>query len=126
MNDVRKMVYSPYPLPASGPYEVEPGLTDGPSADVLRKPAKDDDELLKVRAWEVKRSPVDLGYSLVKDWPKPLPKGMKFGFTIPTGVTSASADSKGNYYVYQRGPDAPALLCFDRQGNQLDPGVKVK
>jgi hypothetical protein len=88
-------------------------IPDAPLDEVLAKPAKDVEELLQVRAWEVKESPVDLGYRLVEDWPK-LPRGMKLGF-----VSGASGDSKGNYYVYQRGPGTPALLCFDREGNLL-------
>ena len=112
------MVYAPFPLLAPTGYKPEPGMIDGPSAEVLAKPAKDVDELLQLRAWEVTESPVDLGYHLVEDWPKlPLPEGMKFGTTVSTGASGAAADSQGNYYVYQRGPDVPALLCFDRDGN---------
>lgn len=112
------MVYTPFPLPAPTGYKPEPGMIDGPPAEVLAKPAKDVDELLQLRAWEVTESPVDLGYHLVEDWPKlPLPDGMTFGTTVSTGASGAAADSQGNYYVYQRGPDVPALLCFDREGN---------
>lgn len=70
-------------------------------------------ELLKTRAWEVRESPVDLGYSFVGDWPK-LREGWELG-----QVVGAASDSRGRYYVYHRGSGAPQLLCFDRDGEPL-------
>lgn len=82
----------------------------GPSAEVLAEPAGDVEELLRVRAWEVKESPTDLGYAVVESWPG-LPSGWRLG-----QVAGVAADSKGRYYVYHRGGEAPPLLCFDRDG----------
>ena len=84
-----------------------------PSAEVLAEPATDIEMLLKVRSWEVKESPTNLGYTVVSSWPR-LPSKWKFG-----QVAGVAADSKGRYYVYQRGEEAPPLLCFDRKGNLL-------
>jgi len=84
-----------------------------PSKDVLMQPADDVETLLKVRAWEVKDSPLDLGYREVENWPK-LPSGWKLG-----PVAGVAADSGGRYYVYHRGEEAPHLLCFNRSGRLL-------
>lgn len=91
---------------------------DGPLEEVLMVDAKDVERLLRVRAWEVVESPCDLGYKVVKDWPK-LPNGWKFGGPskgVEVGVAGVAVDCKGRYYVYHRGKDAPPLLCFDREG----------
>ena len=55
--------------------------------------------LLRKRAWEVKRSPNELGYSVVPDWAQ-LPEGQTLGKVA--GVASDSAD---RVYVFQRGED---------------------
>jgi hypothetical protein len=86
---------------------------DGPSDRVLSLPAPDLETKLRVRAWEVKESPVDLGYREVKGWPK-LPSGWKLG-----EVSSVGADSKERYYVFHRGNEAPSLICFDKDGEYL-------
>lgn len=70
--------------------------------------------LLRTRAWEVQESPVDLGYRPVKGWPE-LPSGWRLG-----QVAGVTADSKGRYYVYHRGSEAPSLLCFNRGGQLLN------
>jgi len=70
-------------------------------------------ELLKTRAWEVRESPVGLGYSFVEDWPK-LREGWELG-----QVVGAASDSRGRYYIYHRGSGAPQLICFDRGGEPL-------
>lgn len=85
-------------------------FVDGPLREVLAKKAEDNDELLRVRVWEVAESPRDLGYRVVKGWPT-LPSGWKLG-----QVAGVAADSKGRYYVYHRGNEAPPLICFDRNG----------
>ena len=54
-------------------------FTVSPFDEVLAEPAEDVETLLKVRAWEVKESPTDLGYKLVEDWPK-IPK--KWNLTL--------------------------------------------
>ncbi|MCW3991090.1 MAG: hypothetical protein NWE79_00125, partial [Candidatus Bathyarchaeota archaeon] len=71
------------------------------------------EELLRTRAWEVRESPVDLGYSPVDDWPQ-LPKGWSLG-----QVAGMASDAEGRYYVFHRGEAAPPLLCFDREGALL-------
>jgi DNA-binding beta-propeller fold protein YncE len=73
-----------------------------------------DELFLKIRAWEVKKSPRDLGYVFVKDWPK-LPKGWE----LSEYVSGVASDSKGRYYIFQRGKKAPPLMCFDRDGELL-------
>ena len=69
--------------------------------------------LLKTRAWEVKESPVDLGYKVVPNW-LCIPEGWSLG-----QVAGVEADSQNNIYVYHRGHDAPPLLCFDNDGKLL-------
>ena len=90
---------------------------DKPLEEVMVKPAKDVDMLLKVRAWEVKESPLDLGYVAVKTWPK-LPPEWRM-----RDVAGVAVDSKGRYYVYHRAvgrfAGAPPFICFDRSGKPL-------
>jgi len=85
---------------------------EGPSKEGLEEP-RSSEELLRIRAWEVRKSPVDLGYSPVEAWPK-LPNGWKLG-----SVAGVASDSEGRYYVFHRGEAAPPLLCFDREGELL-------
>jgi len=89
------------------------GFVDGPLKEVLAKPADDVETLLKVRAWEVKDSPTDLGYKEVKDWPR-LPSGWRLG-----QVAGVAVDTEGRYYLYHRGKETPPLICFDRIGKYL-------
>ena len=70
-------------------------------------------EMLKIRAFEVRESPEDLGYSYVKDWPK-LPAGWKLG-----PVASVAADSAGRYYLFHRGKESPPLQCYNREGELI-------
>ncbi len=70
-------------------------------------------ELLNVRAWEVKESPIDLGYKVIPDWAQ-LPEGWVLG-----PVAGVAADSSDHVYVFHRGHDAPPLLCFDSDGKFL-------
>lgn len=86
---------------------------DGPSEIVLSTPALDVETKLKIRAWEVDESPIDLGYRIVEDWPK-LPSGWKLG-----PVASVAADSRERYYIFHRGDEAPPLMCFDKHGEYL-------
>ncbi len=83
----------------------------GPLDEVLAEKATDVETLLKIRSWEVKESPTDLGYNVVESWPR-LPSRWRLG-----QVAGVAADSRGRYYVYHRGEEAPPLLCFDRDGN---------
>ena len=87
---------------------------DSPSEEVLGAPAQDQETLLAVRAWEVEKSPADLGYRVVADWPK-LPHNWRLG-----QVAGVAADQRGRYYIYHRGDEAPPLICFDREGEYLD------
>ena len=86
---------------------------DGPLDSVLAQVVGDEEELLGVRAWEVEDSPLDLGYSVVRDWPK-LPNGWRLGQNAGVAV-----DKLGHYYLYQRGREAPPLICFDRAGEYV-------
>jgi len=86
---------------------------DSPPDEVLEAQANSTEELLTVRAWEVKESPTHLGYTVVQDWPK-LPSGWALG-----QVAGVATDSKGRYYVFHRGDGAPPLICFDRKGEVL-------
>ena len=94
-------------------------FVDGPLKEVFTRSANDVRTLLKVRAWEVKESPSDLGYVVVRTWPK-LPRNWEFGAWPPGGVAGVAVDSKERYYVYQRGKHAPPLICFDRDGTVLE------
>lgn len=89
------------------------GFVDGPLEEVLAKPAPDIETLLKVRAWEVKESPTDLGYRAVKKWPRLRPD-WRLG-----QVAGVAIDSDGSYYIYHRGENAPPLICLDRSGKIL-------
>jgi hypothetical protein len=89
------------------------GYVDGPLDSVLAQVVGDEEELLRVRAWEVEESPEDLGYSLVKDWPN-LPNGWRLG-----QVAGVAVDHLGHYYLYHRGEEAPPLICFDRAGEYI-------
>ena len=89
------------------------GFVDGPLRGVLEKEAKGAKELLKVRAWEVAESPTDLGYRPVEGWPR-LPEGWKLG-----QVAGVATDSRGRYYIYHRGDQAPPIICFDREGELI-------
>ncbi len=86
---------------------------DSPSDEVLEAQARDTEELLTVRAWEVEESPTPLGYNVVRGWPK-LPSGWELG-----QVAGVATDSKGRYYVFHRGEGAPPLICFDRKGEVI-------
>jgi hypothetical protein len=86
---------------------------DSPSEEVLGAPAQDQETLLAVRAWEVEKSPTDLGYRVMADWPK-LPQGWRLG-----QVAGVATDKRGRYYLYHRGDEAPPLICFDREGEYL-------
>ena len=86
---------------------------DSPSKEVLEAPAQDIETLLRVRAWEVEDSPCDLGYEVVRDWPR-LPSGWRLG-----QVAGVAVDAEGRYYVYHRGEEAPPLICFNREGEYL-------
>jgi len=86
---------------------------DSPSEEVLGVHAPDQDMLLDVRAWEVEKSPTDLGYRVVSDWPR-LPHNWRLG-----QVAGVAADEKERYYLYHRGNEAPPLICFDREGEYL-------
>ena len=86
---------------------------DSPSKEVLKAPAQDNETLLSVRAWEVRKSPSDLGYRVVRDWMR-LPPGWRLG-----QVAGVAADAEGRYYVYHRGEEAPPLICFNREGEYL-------
>jgi DNA-binding beta-propeller fold protein YncE len=70
-------------------------------------------ELLKARAWEVKESPIELGYKVIPDWGQ-LPEGWVLG-----PVAGVDVDSTDQVYVFHRGQDAPPLLCFDSEGKFL-------
>ena len=71
------------------------------------------EELLNTRAWEVKESPVDLGYKVVPGWGQ-LPDGWVWG-----QVAGVGADSQNRVYVFHRGDEAPPLICFDSDGKML-------
>ena len=71
------------------------------------------EELLCTRAWEVKKSPTELGYKVIHDWEQ-LPEGWSLG-----PVAGVAADSEDRVYVFHRGQDAPPLLCFDSEGKFL-------
>jgi len=88
-------------------------FVDGPLKEVLAKSAANVETLLRVRAWEVGESPVDLGYKAVGGWPR-LPSGWRLG-----QVAGVAVDSRGRYYVYHRGGEAPSLICFNRGGEVL-------
>jgi len=86
---------------------------DSPSKAVLGAPAHDVETLLRVRAWEVEDSPCDLGYEVVRGWPR-LPSGWRLG-----QVAGVAVDAEERYYVYHRGEAAPPLICFNREGEYL-------
>ncbi|MHA2393783.1 MAG: peptidyl-alpha-hydroxyglycine alpha-amidating lyase family protein [Promethearchaeota archaeon] len=86
---------------------------DGPSKKVLSEQANDVETKLKIRAWEVAESPIELRYRMVKGWPK-LPTGWKLG-----PVASVAADSQERYYIFHRGDKAPPLMCFNKKGEYL-------
>ncbi len=69
--------------------------------------------LLCKRAWEVKKSPRELGYRVIPDW-GPLPEGWVLG-----PVAGVATDSADKVFVFHRGQDAPPLLCFDPEGKLL-------
>ncbi len=79
------------------------------------------EELLRTRAWEVKESPIDLGYKVVPNWLQ-LPEGWVLG-----DAAGVAADSENRVYVFHRGAGglfkrgrgAPPLLCFDSHGTLL-------
>jgi hypothetical protein len=89
------------------------GFVDGPLREALEKEAEGAEELLKVRAWEVEESPTDLGYRPVDGWPR-LPEGWRLG-----QVVGVATDSRGRYYIYHRGDQAPPIICFDREGELI-------
>jgi len=96
-------------------------FVDGPLEEVLAKPAMDVETRLKVRAWEVEESPSDLGYEVLKEWPK-LPRGWMLGGIgggIAVGVAGVAVDTENRYYVYHRGKRAPPLLCFNGEGDLI-------
>jgi len=86
---------------------------DEPLTEVLSSRAETVDSLLRVRAWEVTKSPTNLGYEIVPDWPN-LPASWTLG-----PVAGVAVDSVGRYYVLHRGKQAPPLICFDRTGEVL-------
>ena len=86
---------------------------DSPSKEVLEAKARDTEELLTLRAWEVEESPTPLDYKIVGGWPR-LPDGWELG-----QVSGVATDSKGRYYVFHRGDGAPSLICFDRAGDVI-------
>jgi hypothetical protein len=86
---------------------------DSPSKEVLEAQARDTQELLSLRAWEVTESPISLGYNVIECWPK-LPNGWELG-----QVAGVATDSKERYYVFHRGKGAPPLICFNREGKVL-------
>ncbi len=94
---------------------------DGPLDEVLASPATDEATRLRVRAWEVAESPHDLGYAVARGWPT-LPHDWQLGGEeggIAVGVAGVAVDTRGRYYVYHRGKQAPPLLCFNREGTLL-------
>jgi peptidylamidoglycolate lyase len=86
---------------------------DEPLEEVKSRRAESPEELLNLRAWEIAESPADLGYRYVEGWPK-LPEGWELG-----QVAGVAADSKGRYYLYHRGSEAPPIVCLDREGEVL-------
>ena len=86
---------------------------DSPSEDVLNVEVKDPKTILEIRAWEVEKSPSNLGYSVVEDWPR-LPISWELG-----QVAGVAADKQGRYYIFHRGDKAPPLICFNRKGEYL-------
>ena len=86
---------------------------DSPSKEVLDAQVRDTEELLTIRAWEVKESPNPLDYKIIKDWPK-LPTGWQLG-----SVAGVAIDGEDRYYVFHRGYGAPSLICFDRTGDVI-------
>ncbi|MFP3950541.1 MAG: peptidyl-alpha-hydroxyglycine alpha-amidating lyase family protein [Candidatus Bathyarchaeia archaeon] len=87
---------------------------DGPSREVQDTRVSDAETLLGVRAWEVKDSPTNLGYRAVEGWPM-MPNGWRLG-----QVAGVAVDTEGRYYVYQRGGEAPPLICFNHEGEYLN------
>ena len=71
------------------------------------------DFLMRKRSWEVKISPIDLGYKVIPDWGQ-LPEGWVLG-----PVAGVAADSANRIYVFHRGKNAPPVLCFDSEGKLL-------
>jgi len=71
------------------------------------------EEWLRLRAFQVRESPVNLGYSLAENWPN-WPRGWEIG---SVGGVSSTHD---RYYVAHRGKNAPSILCFDREGKLID------
>ena len=55
--------------------------------------------LLRKRAWEVKRSPTELGYRVMPGWEQ-LPEGQALG-----RVAGVAADSADRIYVFHRGKE---------------------
>ena len=86
---------------------------DSPSEEVQDVNAPNQETMLEVRAWEVKDSPIDLGYHVVEKWPR-LPSDWRLG-----QVAGVAVDNEGRYYLYHRGIDAPPLICFNRDGDYL-------
>jgi DNA-binding beta-propeller fold protein YncE len=86
---------------------------DSPSKEALDAQARDTEELLTVRAWEVEESPTPLSFNVVRGWPR-LPEGWELG-----QVAGVATDSKGRYYVFHRGNRAPPLICFDKAGEVI-------
>ena len=86
---------------------------DSPSKEALDAQARDTEELLTVRAWEVEESPTHLSFNIVRGWPR-LPEGWELG-----QVAGVATDSKGRFYVFHRGNRAPPLICFDRAGEVI-------
>jgi len=86
---------------------------DEPLEEVKSRRAEGPEGLLNIRAWEIAESPADLGYRYVEGWLK-LPEGWELG-----QVAGVAADSKGRYYLYHRGSEAPPIICLDREGEVL-------
>ncbi len=84
-----------------------------PLKEVLEKKAEGDEALLRVRAWEVDESPTVLGYVEVSGWPRPL-GSWRLGY-----VAGVAVDSRGRYYLFHRGSEAPPLICLDEAGERL-------
>jgi hypothetical protein len=81
--------------------------------EIRQNDGRSGESLLRHHAWEVKESPVDLGYMLVPDWLK-MPDGWTLG-----QVAGVEADSQNRIYVYHHGHEAQPFLCFDNDGNYL-------
>ena len=55
------------------------------------------EELLRTRAWDVEKSPSDLGYRVVPGWPQ-IPEGWELG-----DAAGVAVDSEDRTYVFHRG-----------------------